>query len=939
MPVLLCSNNPCSILIPTMLRINHTKSAAAAKSYYENGFAKSDYYSEDFESVGTWGGTAAKWFGLSGEVDPKDFSSLVDNLHPETHERITVRQRANRRIGYDFTFSVPKSVSLLAEVMNDREVVVAFDQALKATMSELEADMMTRVRVDGKNEDRFTGNLVYASFDHHTTRPIGGLPDPHLHAHAFVFNLTYDQVENRYKAGEFSNIKSSASYYEAAFDARLAERLEEMGYEIERRGKTWEVAGIDKKTLKRFSRRTKEIEEAAKARNIKDPKVKAKLGVLTRQAKGEESLSRQELQDLWQALIPEQELKQLKNTYQKAQSRHISGMPEINQKVKEKYAQAALKHSLEHIFERHSVIDGKTLKREALHFGMGKINPEILSQTINKNKELLYKNTPTQTLYTTKEVWQEEMKMVDFVKSGQNNNQALAPKAKISQDLDFLNQAQKDAIKHIWKSKDRVMAIQGAAGTGKTTLMKEAISGLQKNNIKVFTFAPSAQASRGVLRAEGFQDADTVASLLIDKNKQEQIKDSLIWIDEAGLLGSKTMQNVLKIAKEQNARVVLSGDTRQHKSVERGDAFSLLIKEAGLSPAQISEVVRQRGKYKEAVETISQGDISKGFKQLDNLGAIVETQDKEQRINTLVKSYLSTVKKGESGLIVSPTHQEKNEVTQALRHALKDWGKIKGKENNFKNLESLHFTTAERKDPLSYQAGQVLEFYKQSQNKAFKRGQRLVVIANSKNSLLTMDKFGQKYELDLDKEADKFSVYKISNLNLAKGDIIRITKNGKISGMPEIDDKSKAKTRQINNGSNYEVAGFTKTGDIKLTNGFVIPKNYAHLNYGYASTSHSAQGKTVDHVLVAESSSSFKAASMEQFYVSISRARKSVTVLTDDKAALLRAIGVEKSKESALELIPPKREQSLWDRILPLSNSFSAAEKSKKKNKEKGRDR
>ena len=88
-----------------MIRISQQDSAAAAKSYYSTA----DYYSEGQELVGSWGGKGAARLGLSGTVDKDSFERLCDNLDPRTGEQLTVRTRAERTVGYDFTFSVPKS--------------------------------------------------------------------------------------------------------------------------------------------------------------------------------------------------------------------------------------------------------------------------------------------------------------------------------------------------------------------------------------------------------------------------------------------------------------------------------------------------------------------------------------------------------------------------------------------------------------------------------------------------------------------------------------------------------------------------------------------------------------------------------------------------------------------------------------------------------------
>ncbi len=103
-------------------------------------------------------------------------------------------------------------------------------------------------------------------------------------------------------------------------------------------------------------------------------------------------------------------------------------------------------------------------------------------------------------------------------------------------------------------------------------MMKEAVAGIESTGQKVFTFAPSAEASRGVLRSEaGFANAETVEALLQNSKLQEQVRGQVIWIDEAGLLGARALARVAGLAEKKNCRVVLSGDTAQHRAVERGD--------------------------------------------------------------------------------------------------------------------------------------------------------------------------------------------------------------------------------------------------------------------------------------------------------------------------------------------------------------------------------
>src|ERR1700681_3229131 len=267
-----------------MIRITKQDNAKSAKSYY----ATADYYSEGQEIVGSWGGKGASRLGLEGTVDKFSFERLCDNLHPQTGKPLTVRTRTERTVGYDFTFSVPKSVSLLYAMSGDQGIMDAFRGAVDETMREIEAEMKTRVRMGGKDEDRVTGNMIWAEFIHTTSRPVDGLPDPQLHAHVFVFNTTWDAEEDRWKAGQFADIKRDSPYFQAAFRVRLANRLQDLGFGVERKRDDFEIAGIPKDVLGRFSRRTALIEKVAEEKGITDPKRKDELGAETRESKRKE---------------------------------------------------------------------------------------------------------------------------------------------------------------------------------------------------------------------------------------------------------------------------------------------------------------------------------------------------------------------------------------------------------------------------------------------------------------------------------------------------------------------------------------------------------------------------------------------------------------------------------------------------------------------------
>jgi conjugative relaxase-like TrwC/TraI family protein len=244
-------------------------------------------------------------------VDKESYFRLCENINPETGEQLTPRTKRERRVLYDFTFDAPKSVALAYELGGDDRVMTAFRQSVVETMGEMEDAMRTRVRKNGAREDRQTANMVWGEFIHRTTRPVTedgvSLPDPQLHCHAVAMNATYDPVEDRWKAGEFEHLVRDKGYYQAAFHSRLAEKLDALGYGIERDGNSFRLAGIDAETCKTFSRRGEIIKAEAERLGVTTPQAKRMLAKKTREAKPEQPLSMAELRKAWKARVAEGE--------------------------------------------------------------------------------------------------------------------------------------------------------------------------------------------------------------------------------------------------------------------------------------------------------------------------------------------------------------------------------------------------------------------------------------------------------------------------------------------------------------------------------------------------------------------------------------------------------------------------------------------------------
>ncbi|HWG46527.1 MAG TPA: MobF family relaxase [Gemmataceae bacterium] len=846
-----------------MIRISQQDSAGAAKRYY----ATADYYSEGQELVGSWGGNGASRLGLEGTVDKFSFERLCDNLDPRTGEPLTVRTRTDRTVGYDFTFSVPKSVSLLYAMSGDQGILDAFRGAVDETMREMEAEMKTRVRMGGKDEDRVTGNMVWAEFIHTTSRPVDGLPDPQLHAHVFVFNTTWDLEEKRWKAGQFRELKRDAPYFQAAFRVRLANRFQDIGFGVERKRDDFEIAGIPADVLKRFSRRTALIEKKAAELGITDPNRKGELGAETREKKGS-ALSLEALRKEWNARMSDRERRDLATVHRRERA---YGRPERGEGL-------AVDHAVEHSFVREAVLPERKLLTEALKRGIGSVTVEDVTHEMGQ-RPLIRSEVAGRKMATTKEMVALESRLTDFARLGRGRCRPLGdPDRPCSRD--WFNEGQKAAVRHVLGSRDRVMIVRGVAGTGKTTLEQEIGEALAEAGKPVVALAQSVKASREVLREEaGFAEADTVARFLKDQEMQELARGGVILVDEASQLGTRDMLKVFNVAERVNARVLLVGDRRQHRSVTAGEPLKLLEEKAGLCVAEVTDILRQQGDYKKAAGLLSQGRTEEGFAELDKLGWIRQVAD-SGRDKQLAAAYLSAVaekKKGgqaKSALVVSPTHAEGNRITDAIRAGLKSQGKL-GKERLVDAWVPSHLTDAQKTDPAQYDEGDLIQFHQNAPG--YRKGTRMVVGD------------GIKVPTQL---ANRFEAYRPTQLALAVGDRVRVTAGG----------KTKDGKHRLSNGSLLNVHGFTKRGDIIVDHGWVIDRDFGHLTHGYVVTSHASQGVTVDKVFIGVSSESFPATYQRTAYVAVTRGREQAQLFTDDRKELLRVISRPDDPLSATEL-------------------------------------
>lgn len=199
----------------------------------------------------------------------------------------------------------------------------------------------------------------------------------------------------------------------------------------------------------------------------------------------------------------------------------------------------------------------------------------------------------------------------------------------------------------------------------------------------------------------------------------------------------------------------------------------------------------------------------------------------------------------------------------------------------------------------------VIEFNQNA--KGFSRSEKAVV-SGGEGGLFLQKADGSRAALPTG-QAERFEVYRARDIAIAKGDRIRITKNGesKVAGQ--------SKGARLNNGDIFTVEGFTREGDIRIEKGKLLPKDWGHLTMGYVDTSYASQGKTVNRVFIAGGNESLPATNQQQWYVSASRGREQAKLYVDSKEDVRNAIARTGQRLSAVELTRTKLRPSWRERF------------------------
>jgi conjugative relaxase-like TrwC/TraI family protein len=903
----------CRDKVSDMVTAKTQYNLANAREYFEEHLCVGDYYDEGQRVAGEWFGHGAERLGVAGKVSADDFLRLCENQHPASGETLTQRlnttrteggeNAANRRIFFDFTFSPPKSVSIAGFLGNDERILKAHARAVRSALAEFESFAATRIRVGGLQNDRLTGNFAAALFTHDTSRAL----DPHLHTHCIVFNATFDEAENRWKALQNFELLRARKFAENAYYHEFARELRGFGYRIRNlpRG-DFQVEGVSDELCQRFSKRDAEIDKALAKLLADHPELgganiselRAKLATEKRTRK-QRNLSRDELRQLWEAQLSESE---------RASLRQLSGEPKHDAKEEKRVSVGeAVQWAEEHLFDRNSVVLECHLWQEALGRARGEsFSVSELKDFSQRRGYIRDKARPGEL--TLREVLLREWEIVQTAKEGVGDCLPLvANPHPVNPQLD---KEQRQALESLLRSTNGVSVFRGGAGTGKSFVLRELVEQLRQSGRGVVVLAPQRQQVVELEKA-GFLAPSTVANFLI---KRELADSAVVVVDEAGQIGGRQMLELVRLIHERHGRLVLSGDTRQHGAVEASDALLAIERHAGVKPVELHKIRRQDpalGRddderkrirlYRKAVESAAAGKLGDSFERLDKMGAIVACGIGEQA-DKLADEYLRLAEQNASAVVVSQTWGEVHRVNSRVRDALKGKGLIGAADSVVQALERIDLTNAQKRDERFYPPDAVIVFNQKVRDA--EPGTKGKLAGILKSSVLV--EVGGKFVTVSNRLLDRLTVCQARELSVANGDRLHLKANRKL-----------ASGGRVTNGELVTVKSVRADGGVDLTDGRVLDKSFREFLPGYAVTSYGSQGKTVDYVLFSDSTVK-PATNAQQWYVTISRGRRGIRIFTPDKQQLLENITRSGHRPLAMEFttgVAPHGRLLLWDRL------------------------
>jgi predicted ribonuclease YlaK len=745
----------------------------------------------------------------------------------------------------------------------------------------------TQARLGGNYDPETTQRWVVAKFHHDTARPDQKeqYVAPQLHTHSVVFNMTRRE-DGSIRALDAIELFRSQQFGSAVYQAELAKRLHQFGYEVEA-GKNGapEIVGYSKEFLAANSRRSTEIRDYLKERGLEGAGAAQIAAHRTREAKNVRPV--EDIRTLWERRAGE-----FGNEHREViKSSHQRGAATPSVEERGQAAHRGLTYARDRNFEREAVIDERSLLRDTLRRGLGTVGLRDARQALSRRVESgefveVARERPSSPArrYTTPEMLRLESKNIDAVLRDRGRLPAIASEAsRRSLSIGHLNDSQSRAVQLILSNRDRVVGLQGDAGTGKTTVLSVVREAAEKGGYEVRGLAPTSRAAKQL--AEAGLSTQTLQRHLAAGDRGAGRKPALFVVDESSLTSTRQMNAFLNRLGNGD-RVLLVGDTKQHEGVEAGRPFAQ-AQQRGMQSVHLDTIVRQKDDgLRRAVRSLADRDVREAVRLLEKRGRIKEIVDPLQRMRTIAEDFR---KRPENTLVVSPDNASRHALNKMIRANLQHDAQVERHGVQIRVLVPRQdLTGADRQWASRYDIGDRIRFSKGSKNIGFRSGEYASVMAKDgrANTLTVRTDRGNEVTYD-PRRLQGVAVYQPQVREFSKGDRVQFT-----TPIPEhrIANREQGTIHGLDDGGRIRVR---LDSDRRVT---LEAATSRHIDYGYAVTSYSSQGLTARRVLVHADTSQSKQFINERYaYVEVLMTRRYIrTTLTGSLA--LSAVNIQRRK-------------------------------------------
>ena len=929
-----------------MLSVANVRSAGGAASY----FANDNYYTKaDADRSGKWVGKGAEYLGLKGEVEAGAFEAILRGELPDG-SRLGSEIRGHRP-GTDLTFSLPKSWSLLALVGGDKRIIDAYRSAVTDTLGWAEKNAAeTRIMSARKEKIVATGNLAVALFQHDTNRN----QEPNVHFHAVITNATR-APDGKWRALRNDKLWSMNTLLNSMTMAKFRVEVQKLGYEIGRQSNhgNFEAAGISRDAVMAFSTRRQEVLDARRG-----PGLEAGLiATLATRAPKQDIKDRDKLAHDWReaardmglnlvAVIDNAKAQQLRmvktgnpnasliergKQLLRAFAAKINAPPadplvpkHILSKGSEEIAAAqAAASAIRHLGEREAAFSVNDVLKTALDFGLPTtIEPvEKRVRALLRSGDLVRGYGDAKDYVTTRDALALEKRILDGVDAGRGQGRPILEPEAAGKQLQAiakdkyamtLNQGQEQAGKLILSSSDRIVAVQGIAGAGKSSLLKPAAALLRQQGKTVLGLAVQNTLVQMLERDTGIESRALAKflgnhkALLKEKPDPKALalakaamKDHVLVLDEASMVSNSDKEKLVRLANLIGVdRLVMIGDKKQLGAVDAGKPFAL-VQAAGIETAKMITNLRARDKTLRRAQYAAQGgDISGALDYLkDNILEVAED---------------SAVVAAEHWLGLPPDERKatsiyasgrklRGQVNEAVQTGLKTNGELGKNAFTAETLSRINLTREELRYISAYSPGMILEMAQTNRSQKLHKGQYTVKSVNeARKEIWLTDWKGRKHRLRPTQlrshgNDEKVALYEKKDLTIYSGDRIRWTDSDHRRGL------FNAAQAEVMNITNKHVVVRTPEGkEHRLGQKDPMLKR---IDLAYALNAHMAQGLTSDRGIAVMNSRERNLSNKQTFLVTITRLRDKLTLIVDNREKLESAVERnDGAKTSALEV-------------------------------------